>query len=122
MEKTTANRAFLTAAVIGGLLAGCNGDPSGDFISDSSPIAALEISGLTSTFTVGDSTRYTVTPLDSLGNALSGYAAHWSSSKPAVATVGSNGEVRALAAGTAFIKVRVVHKADSVRVTVVDHP
>jgi len=64
---------------------------------------------------------YTATIRNAAGAVVTGFAQQWTSSAPTVATVGSDGTVRAVGYGNTLITVRAANVFDTVRV-VVRHP
>ena len=81
------------------------GDPVGGGLK---PIASIQIDGAKSTYLAGQSAQYTATPLDASGNPVAGAgSATWESSAPSVATIGADGVVRAIAAGSSAIKATI---------------
>jgi uncharacterized protein YjdB len=71
------------------------------------PVASLTVSPATVQVSAGSSVQLTATPHDSLGTAISGRRAVWSSAQPAVATVDSLGVVRAVAPGSVVIRASI---------------
>ncbi len=71
------------------------------------PVASLTVSPATAQVSAGSSVQLTATPHDSLGTAISGRRAVWSSAQPAVATVDSLGVVRAVAPGSVVIRAGI---------------
>ena len=67
------------------------------------PVASVSVSPSPASLSVGQTLQLTATAKDASGNALSGRVVTWSSSNTAVATVGGNGLVAAIAAGTTTI-------------------
>ena len=85
------------------------------------PIASVLVAPATVTLTVGPATQaLTATPRDAAGNALTGRpAAAWTSSNPAVATVGATtGVVAPVGAGTATITATIEGVGGTATVTV----
>jgi uncharacterized protein YjdB len=67
------------------------------------PVASVSVSPSPASMSVGQTLQLTATPKDASGNPLSGRVVTWSSSNTAVATVGGNGLVAAIAAGATTI-------------------
>lgn len=67
------------------------------------PVRSVRITAPVTTLRVGDGVALSATPLDSTGQPLAGRAVTWSTSQPAVATVGSTGVVTGVAPGTVTI-------------------
>ena len=86
------------------------------------PVASVGVSLAASSLNVGQTTQGTVTLKDSVNNVLTGRTLAWSSSNTAVATVGQNGLVTAVAAGTASITVQSEGKTGSAPLTVTAPP
>ncbi len=86
------------------------------------PVASVGVSLAASSLNVGQTTQGTVTLKDSVNNVLTGRTLAWSSSNTAVATVGQNGLVTAVAAGTASITVQSEGKTGSASLTVTAPP
>jgi uncharacterized protein YjdB len=82
------------------------------------PVASVLIVPSGGTVQVGDTLFLTATPLDANGAALTGRVTSWSSDNPTVATVGSAGQVAAVAQGTASITATIEGKTGTVAVTV----
>lgn len=90
-----------------------------DILMSRATVDSLRFSGLPDTLTaINASATLTVTPLDSVGNALSGRSATFASSATSVATVGATGKVTAVNDGVAWIRVTVESVTDSVKITV----
>ena len=81
------------------------------------PITAIALSA-PPTLTVGGSAQLQATARDAQGNALSGRAITWTSSNPAVVRVGTNGELTAVAPGTATITATAEGRAGTATVTI----
>jgi trimeric autotransporter adhesin len=84
------------------------------------PIAVASVSVLpgTGTVAVGSYLSFMATPRDVNGNPVSGYTTTWKSSNTAVATVGSNGTVKGVAAGTVTITATAGGKTGTATLTV----
>jgi trimeric autotransporter adhesin len=82
------------------------------------PIASAAIIPATLTTTVGQYTQLTAVAMDSLGNPLRGYLPTWSSSNPAVVTVGPSGQIKGVASGTATIFATMEGKVGTSQITV----
>ena len=82
------------------------------------PVASVSISPSGGTVQVGDSLFLSATPLDGAGNALPGRAVSWSVDNPAIATVGSNGEVAGIATGTVAVTATSEGQSSTVSVSV----
>ncbi|HEX5437767.1 MAG TPA: Ig-like domain-containing protein [Gemmatimonadaceae bacterium] len=87
------------------------------------PVASVTVSPSSKTIVVGDTTRFTATPKDADGNALTGRTISWFSDNTTVATVNSStGLVTAKATGTATISATVEGKQGSATLTVQNAP
>lgn len=82
------------------------------------PVATVSIAPETPSVRVGQVVTLTATARADDGTVLAGRAVTWSSGAPGVATVGANGEVRGVAAGTALILARVEGASGTVTVRV----
>ena len=82
------------------------------------PVTDIKITASATTLVVGKEVTFTatVTPENATDKTVT-----WSSTTPAVATVDQNGKVKALTAGTTYIKAEAGEKSDSVTVTVVEN-
>lgn len=82
------------------------------------PVTEIKITASATTLVVGKDVTFTanVTPENATDKTVT-----WSSSAPAVATVDQSGKVKALTAGTTYIKAEAGEKSDSVTVTVVEN-
>jgi len=80
----------------------CSGQ-AGPGSSASAPVASVRVSLALHDLTVGQTTQATAILLDASGKELTGRTIRWSSSNPAVATVGATGAVQAVAVGAAQI-------------------
>lgn len=82
------------------------------------PVTEIKITASATTLVVGKEVTFTanVTPENATDKTVT-----WSSSSPAVATVDQSGKVKALTAGTTYIKAEAGEKTDSVTVTVVEN-
>lgn len=74
------------------------------------PVASVVITPRADTAFVGERAAFRATALDAQSNPLSDRFVLWSSDNPAVATVSSDGEVIALAVGSALIRATVEGK------------
>ena len=81
-------------------------------------LGSVVVTPPTSSMLVGQTAQLTATALDTSGNVLTGFAASWSSSNPAVAMVDGSGLVTALAAGLATITATGGGKSGSAAITV----
>ena len=84
-------------------------DKSADTISISVipvPVVSVIVAGLDS-ISLDDTTQYTATPLDSVGVALEGRSAIWTTNAPAVASMSSSGEVIGVGVGAADVSATV---------------
>ncbi|MEO7458364.1 MAG: Ig-like domain-containing protein [Gemmatimonadaceae bacterium] len=70
------------------------------------PVATVTVS-LANALLVGDVATAVAVPFDAAGNALTGRTITWSTSTPTIASVGSDGVVTGLAAGTATISATI---------------
>ncbi len=87
--------------------------------TSSGPVAAtVTVSPASASLQVGGTQQLTATARDSAGNVLS-HPVTWSSSAPAVASVGASGLVSALAAGSATVTATVDGKSAGAAITVV---
>ena len=83
------------------------------------PIAVVSIDSASLAFaTLGRTSRLSAVLADRFGNVITGTAATWSSSIPAVASVDAAGNVRAVAEGSALIIGSAGGVADTIPVTV----
>jgi hypothetical protein len=82
------------------------------------PVASLTISAAHDTVFVADTLLMTVTARDSAGNLLSGRAVHWQSSAGNVATVTTQGIVRAVAPGKTTISAAAGNQSAAVTLVV----
>jgi uncharacterized protein YjdB/alpha-tubulin suppressor-like RCC1 family protein len=82
------------------------------------PVATVTVAPVIDTITVGDSATLTATTRDAQNAVLTGRAVTWTSSAAAIATVGANGMVRAVAAGTAIISATSEGKSGTATVLV----
>ncbi|MFL5581392.1 MAG: Ig-like domain-containing protein, partial [Gemmatimonadaceae bacterium] len=82
------------------------------------PVAAVSVAPEAASVFVTDSTRLTVSALDSAGNPLVGRAVTWTSANPAIAAVSATGMVRALAVGSVYVRAEIEGLRDSALVTV----
>jgi uncharacterized protein YjdB len=82
------------------------------------PVALVELSGVRSSMTTGQSLQLSAVAKDSAGNVLSGRTITWSSSNSAVASVSTTGLVVAVAPGTVTITATSEGRSDSAVITV----
>jgi len=82
------------------------------------PVASVVVRPNKVDAVVGSQTALTVTTLDAAQNTLAGRAVIWTSSNQGVATVDANGQVTALAAGTATITATSEGKSDAATFTI----
>jgi uncharacterized protein YjdB len=82
------------------------------------PIATLAVSPASVTLDAGGTQQLVAVAKDASGNVLTGRAVTWTSSSPAVASVGSGGVVAAAAAGSATVTAVSEGKSASAAVTV----
>jgi uncharacterized protein YjdB/alpha-tubulin suppressor-like RCC1 family protein len=83
------------------------------------PVASVAMQPSSVSLTVGLTAQLAATAKDSIGGALLGRSAVWSSSAAGVATVAQNGLVTAVGGGTAVITATVEGKVATASVTVV---
>ncbi len=81
-------------------------------------VTTVEVTPTTTGLGVGDTVRLTAAVKDQNGAALAGKVVTWSTSTPAVATVGLTGLVTAVGAGTTTIRATVETQSGSAAVTV----
>jgi uncharacterized protein YjdB len=87
------------------------------------PVATVTVTLGTSSLIAGQTTQATATPRDAQGNVLTGRTVSWSSSNPAVATVGfATGAVAAVAPGTTSISATIDGVIGSASLTVTQVP
>ncbi|HEX2189537.1 MAG TPA: Ig-like domain-containing protein [Longimicrobiaceae bacterium] len=96
------------------LAAGGCSDPNGP------QAVALEVSAPSEHLDVGQSLRLSAAPKDATGDPVRGGRIAWSSSDPAVAEVGAEGEVTGRAPGKVYVRAALGSVADSVQLTVED--
>lgn len=82
------------------------------------PVATLTVAPTTLSLIVGEAGQLAASPRDAGGAIVPDVPITWTSSQPAVASVSSTGEVRALAAGSATITASGAGKSAEVAVTV----
>ena len=73
------------------------------------PVASVALQG-TDSVSLGDTTQYTATALDSVGEVLTGRVVQWSSTVPSVASVSETGEAVALQIGATDVVAAVEGK------------
>ncbi len=83
------------------------------------PVATVTVGLGVGTLLVGQNTQASAVARDAAGNALTGRAVTWSSSNTAVATVASNGQVTAVALGTALVRATVESITGNAAISVV---
>jgi uncharacterized protein YjdB len=86
------------------------------------PVSTVEVAPPTASLTVGDEQKMTATAKAKDGSVLTGRTVSWSSSDEDVASIGTDGVVKALSAGTAKITATVEGKSATATVTVVPVP
>jgi len=82
------------------------------------PVGSVTVQPTTASLTTGQSTTLTATVKDANGNVVTDRAIAWTSSNALVATVATNGVVKALSAGTAIISATSDGNSGSATVTV----
>src|SRR5262245_58319069 len=92
--RTIALLASATAAVV---VMSC-----GKEVTETVPVASVEITGLPGPLSIGSDAQLTARPLDNRGNLLNRQVS-WASSNQSVATIDQTGKVRGVAGGTATI-------------------
>jgi plastocyanin len=98
------NRTILAGLSLAVLVAGCGG---GDPASPTA-VAAVQITTQLGTLRPGQTSQFSATAVNSLGNAISGAGeVTWASSVPAVASVNLQGLVTALTSGTTSITATI---------------
>ena len=98
------NRTILAGLSLTVLVAGCGG---GDPASPTA-VAAVQITTQLGTLRPGQTSQFSATAVNSLGNSIGNAGAvTWASSIPAVATVNSQGLVTALTSGTTSITATI---------------
>ena len=105
------------AATITATIDGVSGNTT---VQVRTPVASVAVTPPSATLTVGGPTvTLAATPRDAAGTALSGRGAtSWTSSNPAVATVGTTGVVTAVGAGSATITATIEGVAGTAAITV----
>ena len=86
------------------------------------PVAAVSITPASAVVAVGDSLLLRATVTASDGSVLTGRTVTWSSGAPTVATVGTDGRVRALAPGTTVVTAQSEGIIARATITVVPDP
>ncbi len=106
------------------LAVACGGEPTGTPGGNNNPppVSTVTVSQPTVSLAVGDSVLLGATTRDSAGNLLQGRPVDWTTSDATVATVGSNGMVRAVGVGTATITATSEGKTAQSTVTVTGPP
>jgi len=82
------------------------------------PVASVSVAPATATLVVGGAQPFTATLRDAAGAVLTGRPVTWSSSAPAVATVGGTGVVTAVAVGSATVTATVEGRSATAAITV----
>jgi plastocyanin len=104
IQGAIVNRTILAGVSLAVLVAGCGG---GDPASPTA-VAAVQITTQLGTLRPGQTSQFSATAVNSLGNAISGAGeVTWASSVPAVASVNSQGLVTALTSGTTSITATI---------------
>jgi len=85
-------------------------------------VASVSLAPGTASLLVGGTQQLVATLKDANGNVLTGRAIWWTSSTPAVATVGGTGLVRAIAPGSATITAAGDGKSGTATITVTTQP
>ncbi|MGH6690543.1 MAG: Ig-like domain-containing protein, partial [Gammaproteobacteria bacterium] len=86
------------------------------------PVASVTVAPASASLTVGQTVQLAATLRDSAGAALTGRGVTWSSSAPAVATVGGSGLVTATGAGSATVAATSEGKSGTAAITVTAPP
>ena len=113
----SARHAVLLVALVAHVAA-CGGGAEATKPSVPAPVAAVLVAPIPATLYVGASIQLVVTTTDAAGTTLAGRAVTFTSSNPAVATVGSSGSVTAVGVGATSIHVASEGKAADVAVVV----
>jgi photosystem II stability/assembly factor-like uncharacterized protein len=100
-------------AVLGACTAGTN-----SAAPPPAPVATITLTATAVTVAPLQTVTVTATPRDSAGNVLSGRPVTWTSSRPSVATIDSNGVATALAGGMTTLTATIDGKSASVTITV----
>jgi trimeric autotransporter adhesin len=82
------------------------------------PVGSVTVQPSTASLPIGQSTTLTATVKDANGNVVTDHEVAWTSSNALVATVATNGVVKALSAGTAIISATSDGSSGSATVTV----
>jgi uncharacterized protein YjdB len=90
----------------------------GGSVPSDSAVASVTVSPASPSLLLGATQQLAATLTDAFGNTLSGRAVTWTSSDPAVATVGNYGLVTGVVAGTATITATSEGKSGTAAVTV----
>ena len=86
------------------------------------PVATVSVSLSSTSLTVGQSTQAVATLRDAAGNTLTGRSVTWSSANPELATVNANGQVTAVAPGSASIVATSEGRTGAASVTIAAPP
>ena len=109
IDATWANH---RGAVLGlEIKAGQHGGPA-------APVVSVEVTPASASLLVGETVQLTATALNAEGEALPGRIATWSTDAPSVASVSSNGLVRAEGQGSATITATIEGKTGTSSITV----
>jgi len=99
-----------------GMLPG--GELGDDPTEDAGAVVSVVVSPATTSIGAGQSVQLKATPRNYLNDPLSGLQIGWTSSNPAIATVGATGLVQAMASGTATLTAIVDGVVGTAQVTV----
>ena len=86
------------------------------------PVASVSVSPASSSILVGATVQLSATTLDGSNNVLTGRVVTWSSANAGIASVGSNGLVSAVSAGTTQVTATSEGKSGSATITVTAIP
>ncbi len=86
------------------------------------PVASVSVSPATATLPVGGAVQLSAVTRDASNNVLTGRAISWSSANSSMASIGSNGLVTAVGAGTTSVTATSEGKSGSASVTVTAVP
>jgi len=103
------SRKLATAVVVAGLAFwGCGDEVATDEGGDTPVVASVDVSPEVETlFSLGATTQFMATAMDSRGREVENVNIVWSSSDPGVAAVNGNGEVTGVSSGTADVTAAV---------------